>query len=109
MANEKVITLTNENFDQEVVSSDSTVVVDFWAPWCGPCRAVGPVIDELANEYDGKAKIAKLNVDDAGDIAAKFKIMSIPTILIFKNSEVVEKLIGARSKSELSELIEKHI
>ena len=109
MENGKVITLTRENFDQEVVNSSNTVLVDFWAPWCGPCRAVGPLIDELAEEYDGKAKIAKLNVDDEGELAAKFKIMSIPTIMIFKNGEVVEKLIGARSKSELSELINKHM
>ncbi|NLI57884.1 MAG: thioredoxin [Clostridium sp.] len=109
MENGKVLTLTRENFDQEVVNSSNTVLVDFWAPWCGPCRAVGPLIDELAEEYDGKAKIAKLNVDDEGELAAKFKIMSIPTIMIFKNGEVVEKLIGARSKSELSELINKHM
>ena len=109
MENGKVLTLTRENFDQEVVNSSNTVLVDFWAPWCGPCRAVGPLIDELAEEYDGKAKIAKLNVDDEGELAAKFKIMSIPTIMIFKNGEVVEKLIGARSKSELSELIDKHM
>ncbi|HHX17687.1 MAG TPA: thioredoxin [Clostridium sp.] len=109
MENGKVLTLTRENFDQEVVNSSNTVLVDFWAPWCGPCRAVGPLIDELAEEYDGKAKIAKLNVDDEGELAAKFKIMSIPTIMIFKNGEVVEKLIGARSKTELSELINKHM
>ena len=67
MENGKVLTLTRENFDQEVVNSSNTVLVDFWAPWCGPCRAVGPLIDELAEEYDGKAKIAKLNVDDEGN------------------------------------------
>lgn len=109
MDNGKVVTLTKANFDQEVVSSDSTVLVDFWAPWCGPCRAVGPIIDELAKEYDGKAKVAKLNVDDEGELSAKFKIMSIPTIMIFKNGEVVEKITGARSKTELSELIDKHM
>lgn len=109
MENGKVITLTSANFDQEVINSSQAVLVDFWAPWCGPCRAVGPLIDELAEEYDGKAKIAKLNVDDEGELAAKYKIMSIPTIMIFKKGEVVEKLLGARSKSELSELIDKHM
>lgn len=109
MENGKVVTLTKSNFDQEVVSHDNAVLVDFWAPWCGPCRAVSPVIDELAKEYNGKAKIAKLNVDDEGEIAAKYKIMSIPTIMIFKNGEVVEKIIGARSKAELSELMDKHM
>lgn len=109
MENGKVLTLTRENFDQEVVNSSNTVLVDFWAPWCGPCRAVGPLIDELAEEYDGKAKIAKLNVDDEGELAAKYKIMSIPTIIIFKNGEAVEKLLGARSKSDLSQLIDKHM
>ncbi|AUG58177.1 thioredoxin [Acetivibrio saccincola] len=109
MKNGKVITLTRENFDEEVINSSDVVLVDFWAPWCGPCRAIGPIIDELAEEYDGKAKIAKLNVDDEGELAAKYKIMSIPTIIIFKNGEAVEKLLGARSKSDLSQLIDKHM
>jgi len=109
MKNGKVITLTRENFDEEVINSSDVVLVDFWAPWCEPCRAIGPIIDELAEEYDGKAKIAKLNVDDEGELAAKYKIMSIPTIIIFKNGEAVEKLLGARSKSDLSQLIDKHM
>lgn len=109
MAAEKITIITKNNFEEEVVNSDKTVMVDFWAPWCGPCRAVGPIMDELASEYDGKAKVAKINVDEEGEIAAKFRIMSIPTIMVFKEGEVVEKLIGARSKSELSEIIDKHI
>lgn len=109
MATEKVTVITKNNFEQEVLKSDKAVLVDFWAPWCGPCRAVGPIVDELASEYDGKAKVSKLNVDDEGEIAAKFRVMSIPTIMIFKNGDVVEKVIGARSKSELSSLIDKHI
>ncbi len=109
MANEKVTVITKNNFEQEVLKSDQAVLVDFWAPWCGPCRAVGPIVDELAGEYEGKAKVSKLNVDDEGEIAAKFRVMSIPTIMIFKNGDVVEKVIGARSKTELASLIDKHI
>ena len=109
MANENVTVITKNNFDEEVLKSDKAVLVDFWAPWCGPCRAVGPIVDELAGEYAGKAKVSKLNVDDEGEIAAKFRVMSIPTIMIFKNGDVVEKVIGARSKTELSTLIDKHI
>jgi len=109
MASEKVIIINKNNFDEEVLKSDKAVLVDFWAPWCGPCRAVGPIVDELAEEYEGKAKISKINVDDEGELAAKFRVMSIPTIMIFKNGEVVEKIIGARSKYELISLLEKHI
>jgi thioredoxin 1 len=109
MANENVTVITKNNFEQEVLNSDKAVLVDFWAPWCGPCRAVGPIIDELAGEYEGKMKISKLNVDDEGEIAAKFRVMSIPTIMVFKNGEVVEKVIGAKSKSELASLIDRHI
>ncbi len=109
MATEKVTVITKNNFEEEVLKSDKTVLVDFWAPWCGPCRAVGPIVDELASEYDGRAKVSKLNVDDEGEIAAKFRVMSIPTLMIFKNGDVVEKVIGARSKSELASLIDKHI
>ena len=109
MANENVMVINKDNFEEEVLKSEKAVLVDFWAPWCGPCRAVGPIVDELASEYAGKAKISKLNVDDEGEIAAKYRVMSIPTIMIFKDGEIVEKVIGARSKSELTSLIDKHI
>ncbi|WP_010248269.1 thioredoxin [Acetivibrio cellulolyticus] len=109
MASENVTVITKDNFEQEVLKSEKAVLVDFWAPWCGPCRAVGPIVDELASEYNGKAKISKLNVQDENELAAKFRVMSIPTIMIFKNGDVVEKVVGARSKSELSSLIDKHI
>ena len=103
----KIINLTNDTFDETVLNSDKPVVVDFWATWCGPCRMVGPVMEELASDYDGKVQIAKVNVDDQGELAAKFKIMSIPTILAFKNGEIAEKAVGARSKEEFSEMIDK--
>lgn len=109
MAGEKVIAITKDNYEQEVLNYDGVVVVDFWAPWCGPCRAVGPVIDELANEYDGKIKVGKLNIDDEGEIAGKYRVMSIPTIMLFKNGEVVERVVGARTKKEFAGLIDKHV
>ena len=109
MASEKIVVLTKENFDQEVLQSDKPVLVDFWAQWCGPCRAVSPIMDELAGDYDGKAKVAKLNVDEQREVAEKFRIMSIPTVMVFKDGQMVEKLIGARSKSEYAGLIDKHL
>lgn len=109
MASEKIVILTKENFDDEVMKSDTPVVVDFWASWCGPCRAVAPIMDELAEEYDGKIKITKLNVDEQGELAVKFRVMSIPTIMVFKGGQMVDKAIGARSKSDFSAMLEKHL
>ena len=109
MASEKIIVLTKANFEQEVLKSDKPILVDFWAQWCGPCRAVGPVMDELANEYDGKARIGKVNVDEEGELAAKYRIMSIPTVTLFKNGEIAEKIIGVKSKSEFSSILDKNI
>lgn len=109
MANEKVVLLDKDNFDQEVIQSDKPVLIDFWASWCGPCRAVAPVIDQLAEEFYGKAKVAKINVDEQNELASKYRIMSIPTVMLFKDGQVVEKLIGARSHEEFSKLIEKSL
>jgi thioredoxin 1 len=109
MADEKVLTLTDVNFEEEVLSNDLPVLVDFWAAWCGPCKMVAPIIEEIARDYDGKIKVAKLNVDEYSNVASKYNIMSIPTIFLFKNGEPVEKLIGARSKDEFKEMIERHI
>lgn len=103
---ENVIELTNENFDSEVVSHEGTVLVDFWAPWCGPCRMVGPVVEQIATEYAGRAKVAKLNTDEASDIASRYGIRSIPTLLFFKNGEVVQQLVGAYPKPKITEKLD---
>ncbi|MGI6777612.1 MAG: thioredoxin [Acetivibrionales bacterium] len=109
MASDKVITITNNNFEQEVLKSDKPILVDFWAQWCGPCRAVAPIMDELANEYDGRVKVGKINVDEQGELAAKFRVMSIPTVILFKGGEIVEKVIGARSKAEFAEILDNNL
>ncbi|MFW5753837.1 MAG: thioredoxin [Marinilabiliaceae bacterium] len=93
---------TDSNFEEEVLKSDKPVLVDFWAEWCGPCRMVGPIVDELAEEYDGKAVMAKMDVDSNPDTSVKFGIRNIPTILFFKNGEVVDKQVGAVPKATLA-------
>lgn len=102
MASEKVLHLDGTNFDREVLQSDLPVLVDFWAAWCGPCRMVGPSIDELATEYEGRAKVAKVDVDAAGDLAARFGITSIPTLLYFKGGKLVDSMLGAQPKRVLA-------
>ncbi len=103
------IKLTQANFEGEVVKSNVPVLVDFWATWCGPCQMVAPVIAKIADEYAGKLKVGKVNVDEAGAIAAEYGIVSIPTVMLFVNGKIVEKAVGARSFDEYAELIEKHI
>lgn len=100
------VTFTDTNFEQEVLKSDKPVVVDFWAAWCAPCRIVSPVIEGLAKEYEGKVKVGKLNVDENSKIAAKFGIMSIPTVLMFKNGQVVKTVVGARSRDDYKNVID---
>ena len=104
-----VLHLTAENFKQEVLDYDGVVLVDFWAPWCGPCQMVGPSIEELATEMEGKAKVGKINVDEEATTAQEYYIMSIPAVYVFKNGEVVEKLIGAMDKNSYKEAIEKNL
>ena len=106
MSHEKIINLTKDNFENEVMNSDKPVIVDFWASWSGPCRAVAPIMEELADEYDGRIKVAKVNVDEEGELAGKFRIMSIPTIMLFKDGKMAGKLIGARPKEEFRRLLE---
>ena len=103
------IEVNDVNFDTEVINSDLPVLVDFWAPWCGPCRALAPVIDQLAEEYSGKAKIVKLNTDDNPNIAVQFRINSIPTMILFKDKKPVDMLVGALSKEKIQEAIDKLI
>ena len=100
---------TDENFKSEVKDYEGVVVVDFWAPWCGPCQMVGPVIEEIAKDMEGKAKVGKVNVDEQGTLGQEYEIMSIPAVYVFKNGEVVERLIGAMAKENYVEAIEKHL
>jgi thioredoxin 1 len=101
--------LTDENFKEEVVDFKGVVLVDFWAPWCGPCQMVGPSIEELAAEMGGKAKVGKVNVDEEGNLAQTYEIMSIPAVYVFKDGEVVERLIGAMGKESYKEVIEQYL
>lgn len=105
----KYVELTDNNFDEVVLTGNKPVLVDFWADWCGPCRMFAPTVSELAEDFDGKAVIAKVNVDQCPDTSSKYGVMSIPTVLVFKNGNQVEKTVGVQSKAKLAELIEKHI
>ena len=108
MASDKVLKFEDSNFESEVLNSKETVLVDFWAAWCGPCRMIAPVIDKLAEEMDGVIKVGKLEVDENPQTPAQFGIMSIPTLIIFKAGEEVERIIGLRTKEELSALLKKY-
>ena len=99
----------SEKFETEVLKSDKPVLVDFWAQWCGPCRTVAPILDELAKDYEGKAVIGKVNVDEEGELAQEYKIMSIPTVILFKNGEAVDKIIGARTKRDYAAFINNYL
>lgn len=101
MASPLIVTLTQENFAKEVLESPKPVLVDFWAEWCGPCKMIAPLLDELATEYDGKVKIGKINTDEQQQLAAQYGINSIPTLIFFKNGQVVSQLRGARPKRDL--------
>lgn len=98
---------TDQNFDQEVLKSDVPVLVDFWAPWCGPCQAMGPVIEDLAKDMNGKAKVGKLNVDENSEMASKYGIMSIPALKIFKGGQVVQEFVGMQAKDTLKAALDK--
>ncbi|HJO08772.1 MAG TPA: thioredoxin [Verrucomicrobiota bacterium] len=108
MASDNVVTLTADNFDSEVLQSANPVLVDFWAEWCGPCKMIGPMIDQLADENEGKATIGKVNIDEHQQLAVQFSVQSIPTLLIFKGGDVVEQAVGARSKADLQAMLDSH-
>ena len=99
------IILTSDNFESEVIASEIPVLVDFWAPWCGPCKMLGPVISQIADEYEGKVKVGKVNVDEEEELAAQYGVQSIPTVLLFKGGEVVEQSLGFKPKTFFEDLI----
>ena len=100
MASPLIVTLTQENFAQQVLQSPAPVLVDFWAEWCGPCKMIAPLLDELADEYDGKVKIGKVNIDEQQALAAQYGVRAIPTLLLFNNGQVAEQMVGASSKRD---------
>jgi thioredoxin 1 len=103
---EKALKVTSALWDKEVLQDAGVVLVDFWAVWCGPCQMVGPIVEELASEYDGKLKVCKLNTDENPDIASKYRIMGIPTLMFFKNGTVVDQVVGAVPKAQLKSKID---
>jgi thioredoxin 1 len=103
------ITLKKDNFDATVLKADKPVLVDFWASWCGPCRMVGPFVDQIAEEFEGKAVVGKVNIDEETDLAQRYGVQTIPTLFVFKNGQVVDKIIGAVPKSKLADLLNKHL
>lgn len=109
MSEHKYVTIDSGNFESEVLKSNVPVLVDFWATWCGPCRMIGPIIEEIASEYAGKAKVAKADVDQNQELAEKYQVRSVPTLLIFKDGGVVEQLVGAVSKKALTTRLDTHL
>ncbi|HZZ83522.1 MAG TPA: thioredoxin [Anaeromyxobacteraceae bacterium] len=107
MASSDIVTLQDSTFDQEVLKSDTPVLVDFWAVWCGPCKAIAPAVDEVASEFKGKVKVAKLNIDDHQAVPQQFGIRSIPTLLVFKGGRVVDTIVGSVPKSKIVAALQK--
>jgi thioredoxin 1 len=109
MANPNVKEVSDSSFDGDILKSAVPVLVDFWAPWCGPCRSVAPIIDDLANQYSGKLKVAKINVDESTEVAMRYQITSIPTFILFNNGQVADRALGALPRSEFVKLIDRHV
>ncbi len=107
MADEKVIHVTDGTFEEQILKSAIPALVDFWAPWCGPCKAIGPMINELAGEYEGKIKIAKMNVDENPETPGKYGIRAIPTLIFFKNGKIADQITGAVGKTQLMAMLDK--
>ena len=106
---EAVLTLSDNEFEQQVIQANKPTLVDFWAEWCAPCRAIAPVVEELAQNYAGKLQVGKLNIDQHPNIPGKYAIRAIPTLLLFKNGQVVEQIVGLASRSKLEDVIKKHV
>jgi thioredoxin 1 len=106
---EQILHLTDDTFDERIQSATGPVLVDFWATWCGPCKMIAPTLEQLAGEYAGKATIAKVNVDESGDVSNRFGIRSIPTLLVFKDGRIVDQLVGAAPREQIRKLIDKHL
>jgi thioredoxin 1 len=109
MAGSHTLEFTDQNFEQDVVKSDQPVLVDFWAAWCAPCRMMAPTVDSLAEEYAGRAKVGKVNVDENLSVTSRYGIRSIPTLLLFKAGQIQEQVVGATSKDVISKLLDKHL
>ncbi|MCZ6684571.1 MAG: thioredoxin [Candidatus Dadabacteria bacterium] len=109
MASDAIIELSDSTFETEVVKSDLPVLVDFWAPWCGPCRAIAPIVEEISSSYEGKIKVGRMNVDENQSTTMKFGIRSIPTIIMFKGGEAVDQIIGAVPKGEIERVVDKSL
>jgi thioredoxin len=109
MAGGNILEFSDQNFEQEVLGSDKPVLVDFWAEWCAPCRMIAPAVEAIAGEYAGRAKVGKVNVDENQSVTSRYNIRSIPTLLVFKNGEIKEQIVGATSKDNLAKLLDKNL
>jgi thioredoxin 1 len=104
-----MLEVNDQNFESEILQSDIPALIDFWAPWCGPCRMIAPVVEELAQQYAGKVKVAKLNVDEAPETPTRYGVRGIPTVILFKGGQDVEKIVGAAPKARLEQMINRHL
>jgi thioredoxin len=109
MSSDHLMVFTDQNFEQEVLKSDKPVLVDFWAEWCGPCRMISPTVEKIAEEFADRAKVGKVNVDENQSVTVRYNVRSIPTLLLFKNGQVQEQVVGATSKDNIAKLMQKHM
>jgi len=109
MASDKIVKFTDGNFDSDVISNAQPVLVDFWAEWCGPCRALAPTIDSLANDYAGKLSVGKLNVDENPEVTMRYMVRGIPTVMLFKGGKVVDQIVGNADKTAFKQMVDRHV